>query len=119
MYFDHTPHRDPKRILALLSWQPLPYRQDRFFVRGTELAVAIVPGTLSRFAVYETRGAPDAGQPGDVFYAVRDAATVSDDDVRNGRRPAIVARFPEPDAAVAWALAALAPTARPMPDPDT
>lgn len=88
-----------------LFWLGLPYAKDRFFVVGTELAVAFVPDTQKRFAVYETRALADhAGMPV-FFYAVRDAETVSDDDIRDGKRPAIVARFDEPNAAAEWAIA--------------
>ena len=86
-----------------LSWRTLPYDQRQFFVVGTELAAAYVPGTLSRFAIYETRGYPRKDGPGDVYYAVRDAHTVSDDGVRENKRPRIVARFDTSDEAVAWA----------------
>lgn len=85
-----------------LFWRSLPYRQQRFFVRGTELSAAIVPGTLSRFAIYETRCHDAAGMP-DRYYRVRDAETVTDDEIRAGKQARIVGpAFADPDAAVAW-----------------
>lgn len=88
-----------------LEWRSLPYERSKFLVVGTEIAAAFVPGTLSRFAIVEIRGYPRLDGPGDVYYAVRDAATVSDDDVRAGKRAKVVNRFADPDAAVEWCLA--------------
>jgi hypothetical protein len=90
--------------MTTLSWRSVPYDPRQFFAVGTEIAVASVPGTLSRFAIYETRGYPRGNEPGDVFYTIRDASTVGDDDVRVGKRPKIVNRFSTPDEAVEWSL---------------
>ncbi len=84
-----------------LDWHSLPYPAGADLCKGTELAQAIVPGTHSRFAVVETRTREADGFPG-VCYRVRDAATVSDADVRDGKRPAIVARFDNANDAVVW-----------------
>lgn len=89
----------------MLEWRTLPYDPGKYFVVGTELAAAYVPGTLSRFAIYETRGHPYDGHAGDVYYAVRDAYTVSDAQVRAGKRAKVVARFDSYDDAANWSLA--------------
>lgn len=88
-----------------LSWRSLPYSSGSFFTKGTELAVAIVPGTLSRFAIYETRGGRDAEGHSTLVYRLRDAATVTLEDVRAGKRPRIVGVFDEPEQAIKAALA--------------
>lgn len=80
-----------------------PSNDSRFLVRGTELSVMIVPGTLSRFQLCEVR-TYETGEP---FphgrkYAIRDAATVSDEQVREGKRPAIIKWFPDELAALEW-----------------
>lgn len=90
-----------------LEWRSLPYDPSKFLVVGTEIAAAYVPGTLSRFAVVETRGHPHDNYAGDVRYALRDAETVSDADVRAGRRPKMVGWFDTPDEAVEFALSSL------------
>lgn len=94
---------------AMLEWRTLPYKPENYFVAHTELAAAYVPGTLSRFAIYETRDRPrvEDGKhvAGDVYYAVRDAYTVSDAQVREGKRPQVVARFDSYDDAARWGLA--------------
>lgn len=85
-------------------WRTVTHSQDpRFLVRGTELSVMIVPDTLSRFQLCEVR----TYDRGEVFphgrrYAVRDAATVTDAQVREGVRPAIVKWFPDELAAIEW-----------------
>jgi hypothetical protein len=100
---------------VLLEWRSLPYEHSKFFVVGTEIAAAYVSGTLSRFAIIETRGHPrtEDGKsvPGDVYYRVRDAATVRDEQVRAGKRAEVVARFDCCDEAIEWCLGQLA-TAR-------
>lgn len=88
-----------------LFWRSLPYQPHAFFTKGTELAVAYVPGTLSRFAIYETRGGRDAEGHPTLVYRLRDAATVSDEQLRAGKRAEIVGIFDEPDQAIAAALA--------------
>jgi hypothetical protein len=90
-----------------LNWRSLPYDPAKFLVKGTEIAQAIVPGTLSRFAIVETR-ALDASRMPALVYRLRDAATVSDAQVKVGERPHIVGVYAEPDQAVAAALEAIA-----------
>lgn len=90
---------------AVLGWRSLSYDPSKYFVMGTEIAAAYVPGTSSRFAVYETRGQPFDGHAGDVYYTVRDAYTVTDEAVREGARAKVVARFESADEAVIWAQA--------------
>jgi hypothetical protein len=73
-------------------------------VKGQELSVAIVPDCLSRFAISEVRVYNPDGFP-DRAYAVRDASSVSDAEVRAGKRSRVVARFPDEAAAVAYCRA--------------
>jgi hypothetical protein len=74
----------------MLSWKTLCSSADRrFFVKGTELAIAIVPGYRSRFSVTEVR-ALDAAGFSDVKYRIRDAELISDADVAAGKLPPIV-----------------------------
>ena len=75
----------------MLFWRSLcgPY-DPKLLVKGTELSVALT-GKNSRFAIYEVRSR-DADGNADLTYRVRDAETVSDDDVKNGVRPKIVFR---------------------------
>jgi hypothetical protein len=96
---------------AALSWRTVTHSQsDRFLVAGTELSKAIVPGTLSRFQLCEIR-TYDRGEdfPHGRRYAIRDAATVSDADVREGKRPAIVASFRDELAALEWCAEQMIP----------
>ena len=73
-----------------LDWRPLLTSRDRsFVVKGHELAQALIPDTQSRFALVEVR-CLDAEGNLDVRYRVRDAATVSDDEVRRCVRPKVV-----------------------------
>lgn len=88
----------------MLNWRTVtPSRHNSFLVRGTELSVAIVPNTLSRFQVCEIRTIMrgDDGMEYDREYALRDAETVSDADIADGKRPAIVGRYPTLDDALA------------------
>ena len=89
-----------------LSWHGVPYAKDRFFVKGAVIAQALVPGTLSRFAVREVRsGRDDEGYP-TLRYALADAETVSDAEVREGKLPKAVFWADTPDecvsAAISW-----------------
>ena len=86
-------------LSALLNWRSFPYEQSKFLVKGTELAQAIVPDTCSRFAVVEYRTRDADGFPS-AAYRLRDAETVSDADIRAGKRPAIVGNFDSLDDAV-------------------
>lgn len=86
-----------------LIWRPLPYRPGTDLVKGTELAMAFVPGTRSRFAICETRGI-DADRMPCLVYRLRDAETVSDAEVRAGVRPKVIGVYPEPEQAIAAAM---------------
>lgn len=72
----------------MLNWRSLECPANRYLVKGSELAVAIV-GPQSRFAIYEVRTREDDGFSG-TRYVVRDATKISDADVKAGMRPPIV-----------------------------
>jgi len=87
----------------MYQWRNVtPSNDPRFLVNGTELNNAIVPGTLSRFQLCETRTYDRLTRTHDRQYVIRDAATVTDEQVREGKRSAIVARFPDELAAIEW-----------------
>lgn len=91
-----------------MHWRTItPSTSSQFLTKGAELACAVVPNTSHRFMICEVRTIKRIGGEFefDRQYCVRDAASVSDAEVRNGVRPHIVARFDEPDAAVAYCLA--------------
>lgn len=76
---------------VFLNWRSLCHSyESRYLVNGTELGVALC-GPQSRFAVYEIRCRGADGFP-DRRYVVRDAAKISDADVKAGKRPPIVAQ---------------------------
>jgi len=91
-----------------VNWRTLIRSSDpRFLVKGAELEVALV-GPASRFALYCVRTLVPA-LPGsrdrfdlDLGFVVRDAETVTDAQVRDGVRPAIVGRFSTLDEALAF-----------------
>jgi hypothetical protein len=88
----------------MLNWRSLTSDRDSrhtFMVTGTELSVAPVPGYQSRFCLYEVRSYDAAGEADRVFR-VRDAATVTLAQVREGVRPAVVGTFDSEDAALAF-----------------
>ena len=87
-----------------LSWRSMPYGKDQFFVKGTVLAQAIVPGTGHRFAIREVRGGRDDKGFSTLRYGLADAATVSDVEVRDGILPRVVFWADEPDDCIAKAL---------------
>lgn len=88
----------PVTRASMLNWQTItPSSSPRFLIRGTEMAAALC-GHWNRFQIVETRTYD--GQHSGTRYDVRDAATVSDADVKAGKRPAIVAWFDNPDDAV-------------------
>jgi hypothetical protein len=94
----------------MLTWRTVTHSQDsRFMVTGTELSRTIVPGTLSRFQICEHRSY-DIDRMPDRRYAIRDAATVSDEQVREGVRPRIVQWFPDELAALEWCAKAVGST---------
>jgi hypothetical protein len=76
-----------------------PSNHPKFFVNGTELNTLLVPGTNSRYQLCEIRCRGADGFP-DRRYAVRDAATVTDAQVREGKRSEIVAWFDHEDSAL-------------------
>lgn len=79
-------------------------RSPKFLVKGHELAQAlVVPGY--RFAIIEVRSQEidenGVRYPG-TRYRVRDAHTVSDADVKAGKRPGVVFDCQGFDEALAW-----------------
>jgi hypothetical protein len=87
-----------------LNWQTIiPSSDRRFTVKGHELNMAIVPGTFSRFAIYEVRSL-DEDRSLNVTYWLRDAGKVTDDEVADGKRPPIVARNDDPEKLIAEAI---------------
>ena len=68
-------------------------------VKGTELNQAIVPGNLSRYALVEVRTYDKDGHA-DRGYSVRDAATVTDAEVAEGKKPKQIAFFNFEDDAI-------------------
>jgi hypothetical protein len=76
----------------MLNWRTVTTSTDpRFLIKGTELANAIC-GKHSRFQICEVRRISADGFP-DRMYAVRDADTVTDAQIKAGVRPAIVKWF--------------------------
>jgi hypothetical protein len=94
----------------LLNWRTVtPSNEPRHMVRGTELESAIPDGFRSRFAVYSIRTVErdlsftfEHVNQYDRRYVVRDAETVSDADVKDGKRPAIIAQFATEIELCAW-----------------
>ena len=86
----------------MLFWNTVTssYRPN-YYTKGTVLSVAYVPGTLARFAVEEVRAYDAEGQPTTV-YRVRDAETITDEEIVAGKLPAIVYRADDPDTCVEW-----------------
>lgn len=77
---------------AALNWRTVTgSRHPQFLVNGTELSNALC-GRNSRFQICEIRCRDEERYP-DCWYAVRDAESVSDAEVKAGKRPPIVARF--------------------------
>lgn len=80
----------------MLNWRTItPTTSAAFLVKGTELSFAIVPHTRCRFGISEVRTVLRTanGQDYDRQYCVRDAAAVSDVEVKDGKRPPVVATF--------------------------
>lgn len=93
-----------------LRWRTLVTERDsRYWVRGTELATAIVPDTRHRFQLCEHRTVLRHGEHAeyDREYLVRDAHGVTDAQIRDRVRPPVVARYPSEAAALEWCRAAL------------
>ena len=85
-----------------MDWRIItPSNSPKYMVKGTELNQAIVPGYQSRYALVEVR-TYDANRQADRGYSVRDAATVSDEDVRNGIKPKQIAFFNFEDDAIEY-----------------
>lgn len=91
----------------MLSWRTLPYEPHKALVVGTELAMAFMPGTLSRFAVYERRtrvwDERERRHYPSTTYCVRDAGSITDDQRREGVKPKIVFRSDDWKECVQWA----------------
>jgi len=67
----------------MLKWRTVTHSNDaRFLIKGTELSVAVVPGTRSRFQLCEVRSRDADGHP-DRVYMVRDAHAVTDAQVKS------------------------------------
>jgi hypothetical protein len=96
------------------DWRTIcPSTNAAHLVRGTELEVSIPAGFLSRFAIYSVRRMEWVSDPTlpaggiwahDVSYRVRDAATISDAEVKAGVRPKIVGEFKTLEEAEAFML---------------
>ncbi|PKA40440.1 hypothetical protein CWR43_28080 [Rhizobium sullae] len=85
--------------MSALKWRVVTHSRDnKFMVKGTELNNAVYGG-LSRFQICEHRSY-DADNNADRRYVIRDAETVTDADVRSGKRPDVVAGFDTLDAAM-------------------
>lgn len=90
--------------MTMLNWRTItPSTSRAADVKGAELAAAIIPGTLSRFQIIAIR-TYDAERMPDQVYVIRDADTVTDAQVRDGVRPAIVWRGRNEEDGIAWAL---------------
>lgn len=86
-----------------MQWRSVtPSNDRRFLVSGTELNNMLVPGLRSRYQLCEIRSYDRTTGFHDRRYAVRDAATVTDEQVRAGKRSEIVAWFDHEDAALSW-----------------
>lgn len=86
----------------MLNWKTLVGSNDpKRYVKGTELEVAFPEGFQHRFAIYSVRTLDRDGTC-DARYRVRDASTVSDADVRSGKRPAVVIEVDTLDQIEEW-----------------
>lgn len=82
--------------LSLDWFVPMNYDSSRRNVKGTRLMGAFYPARSCRFCIYEVRTMlADASLS--TTYHVTDAETVSDADVRLGRRPSVVFRSDDID----------------------
>jgi S-adenosylmethionine hydrolase len=83
----------------MLEWRSLSPAPDKVLVRGTELSYAYA-GQQSRFQIVEVRtrvwDEADQRHYPSTTYHVRDAHTVTDAQVRDGKRPEIVYRSDDP-----------------------
>ena len=86
-----------------MNWRTLiPSNHPDHLRKGAEIEVAIPDGYFSRFAIYSVRTSEWIKEPGnihggytqsDCFYRVRDAATVTLDEVRHGIRPNVIGEY--------------------------
>lgn len=77
----------------MLDWRTItPSNDQKRWVKGCELESCIPPGFLSRFRIVSIR-VYDADRNADVRYSVRDAATVTDAEVKAGKLPRSVGEF--------------------------
>lgn len=84
----------------MLEWRTVTPSCDRkHMVKGTVLESAIMPGCHSRYLVESVR-TYDADRNADAYYRVRDAALVSDAEIREGKPSPIVGTFETLDAAL-------------------
>jgi hypothetical protein len=87
----------------VLNWRNItPVGNPKFWVRGTELNNALC-GPQSRYQICEIR-VYDKDRNADRAYTVRDAATVTDEEVKQGIRPKIVANFDDDLQAIAFCM---------------
>lgn len=85
-----------------LCWRVVLGRDDpKYMVKGHVLATAFAPGTHSRFMIEEVRRM-NADRSMGVAYRVRDAATVSDAEVRDGKMSKVVFYADTIDDCLSW-----------------
>jgi hypothetical protein len=83
-----------------LEWKTItPSNHHRYMVVGCEIDQAIVPNCLSRYAIVMVRRY-DSERNADLGYSIRDANTITDEDIRNGKRPKQIAYFLYEDEAI-------------------
>lgn len=82
-----------------LNWRAC-YKPHEFLIKGTELSQALC-GQNKRYALIEVRCYNKDGHA-DRFFRIRDAATVSDENIKNGKRPQIVFETFDYDAAIKY-----------------
>ena len=83
-----------------LNWQSLtPSNSPKLMVKGAELNQAVCRLHNSRYAIVEVR-IYDINRHADTGYSIRDAATVSDAEVKAGKRPKQIAYFNYEDDAI-------------------
>lgn len=95
----------------MLNWRTICGSNDpRHLVKGTEIEVCYPAGYHNRFALYSVRTVSREGDHTvhDMRYRVRDAGTVSDAQVREGKRPDIVCEVDRLDDALAYCREAAA-----------
>ena len=89
--------------MVKLDWQTItPATSTRFMVNGTELARAMFPGSLSRFMIVSIRHHDTTENLASEHYIVRDAETVTLQDMAHGKRSKIVFQSEDYDAIIAY-----------------